>query len=404
VKHAAPPRSLARLLGRGVVFGTLWGLGITASEVLVLPFGQFESFAELGANFGQIFVNWCVDGALIACGTLALERRLDRWWKVAMAIVVAAVMAAAINSTLWAAAQWLGVAIPPQLLGESLPSWADTLYVFWMTLFYGGLFIFACVLLSRTERTRLVLGEAQMARDKTELLLDKAEIESLYGQVEPAFLIRAMRVVRDRYASDAASADQLLDDLVAFLRLAMPGVRSGSSTLAAELQLAQSYAQLQRAIDPERVAWHVDAEAPLPEMPFPPLVLLPLLDAVVTPAKAGPLTLRASLHCASQRVTLAILTPPGAARAVAVPAALRYRLRVALQATLGDGWRIADQGSDTTLPDTMALALYIDARPSAPVPAPAPPVNEPRAASLADMAAVLHEFRAASLLAPGAPR
>jgi hypothetical protein len=404
VKHAAPRRSLARLLGRGVIYGTLWGLGITASEVLVLPFGQFESLAELGANFGQIFVNWCVDGSLIACGTLAIERRLDRSWKVATAIAVAAVMAAAINSTGWAVAQWLGVSIPPRLIGESLPSWANALYGFWMALFYGGLFIIACVLLSRTERTRFVLGEAQIARDKTELLLDKAEIESLYGQVEPAFLIRAMRVVRDRYASDAASADQLLDDLVAFLRLAMPGVRSGSSTLAAELQLAQSYAQLQRAIDPERVAWHVDAEASLPEMPFPPLVLLPLLDAVVTPAKAGPLTLRTSLHRASQRVVLAILTPPGAARAVVVPAALRYRLRVALQATLGDAWRIADQSSDTTLPDTMALALYIDARPSAPVPAPAPPVKEPHAASLADMAAVLHELRAASLLAPGALR
>jgi hypothetical protein len=391
-----------RLLGHGVIYGTLWGLGITASEVLVLPFGQFESLAELAANFGQILVQWCANGAAIACGTLALERRLDRAWKVAAAIVVAAVMAAAMHSTGWAMAKWLGVAIPPRLIGESLPSWGDALYAFWMALFHGGLFIIACVLLSRAERTRFVLGEAQIARDKTEALLDRAQIEALYGHVEPAFLIRAMRVVRNRYASDASSADRLLDDLVAFLRLAMPGVRSGSSTLTAELQLAHSYAQLQRAIDPERAAWHVDAEARLPEMPFPPLVLLPLLDAVVTPTTVGPLTLRASLHRASQRVTLAIHTPPGAARAVTVPAALRYHVRVALQTTLGDTWRVVDQGSDTTLPDTVVLELHIDARPSAPVPAPL--ANEPHAVSLADVAAVLHELRAASILAPGAPR
>ena len=36
----------------------------------------------------------------------------------------------------------------------------------------------------------------------------------------------------------------LLDQLVGFLRLAMPGVRSGQSTLAAELALVRSYAQL----------------------------------------------------------------------------------------------------------------------------------------------------------------
>jgi hypothetical protein len=326
-------RSLVRLLRRGVIFGVLWGLGITAGEALVLPFGQFESLEAFTANFGQILVDWCLEGMLIACGVLAIEPRLDRSWKVAAAIVAAALIIAPVNSALWTGTQWVGLAVPPRLVGESLPSWPNALYTFWMTLFYGGLFIVACVLASRAERTRLVLGEAQIARDKTEALLDEAEIEALYGQIEPAFLIRAMRVVRDRYASDAASADRLLDDLVAFLRLAMPGVRSGSSTLAAELQLARSYAQIQRAIDPEHVAWHVDAGAPLPEMPFPPFVLLPLLDAVVTPAKVGPLTLHASLHRASQRVTLAILTPPGAARAVVVPAALRYRLRVALQTT-----------------------------------------------------------------------
>lgn len=399
-----PRRSLVRLLRRGVIFGVLWGLGITASEALVLPFGQFESLEAFTANFGQILVSWCLEGMLIACGVLAIEPRLDRSWKVAAAIVAAALIIAPVNSAFWTGAQWVGLALPPLLVGDQAPSWTNALYTFWMTLFHGGLFIIACVLASRAERTRLVLGEAQIARDKTEALLDKAEIEALYGQIEPAFLIRAMRVVRDRYASDAASADRLLDDLVGFLRLAMPGVRSGSSTLAAELQLAQSYAQIQRAIDPERAAWRVDAEWPLPDMPFPPLVLLPLLDALTTPTGAGRLTLHARLHRASQRVTIAIITPPGSARAVTVPAALRYRIRVALQATLGGAWRIADQGSDTTLPDTMALVLHIDARPSAPVPAPAPPASEPQASSLADLAAVLHELRAASILVPGAPR
>jgi Histidine kinase len=404
MRRPAPPRPTARLLLRGVTFGMLWGLGITASEALVLPFGQFESLAELATNFGQILVQWCADGVVIACGTLAMERRLDRSWKVAAATVVAAVMAAASNSAGWAATKWLGVGISPRLLGESLPSWGETLYAVWMTLFYGGLFIVACVLASRAERTRLVLGEAQIARDKTEALLDKAEIEALYGQIEPAFLTRAMRAVRERYASDAASADQLLDDLVAFLRLAMPGVRSRSSTLAAELQLAQSYAQIQRAIDPERVAWRVDAQWPLPELPFPPLVLLPLLDALAAPGPAERLTLRVSLQRAAQRVTIAIVTRPGAARTVAVPEALRYRLRVALQATLGDTWRIADRGSDTTLPDTVAFAMHIDARPAPPIAARAPAANEPKATPIADMAAVLYELRAASILNPGAPR
>ena len=216
----APGRSLARLLGRGAVFGTLWGLGITASEALVLPFGQFESLDGFIANFGPILVDWCIEGTLMACGTLAVEPWLDRAWKVAAATGACAVMTAAINSALWAVAPRVGLGAPPRLIAESFPSWSHALHTLWMALFYGGLFIIACVLLSRAERTRLVLGEAQIARDKSDALLDRAQIEALYGQVEPAFLIRARRVVRDRYASDAASADQLLDDLVAFLRLA----------------------------------------------------------------------------------------------------------------------------------------------------------------------------------------
>lgn len=404
MRRPVPPRSSARLLRRGVIFGVLWGLGVTASEALVLPFGQFESLEGFATDFSKILLDWCLDGVLIAWAALVIEPRLDRWWKVAAVIFAAAAVTAASHSASWAGLQWLGLALPPRLLQESLPSWPNALYGFWMTLLYGGIFIVACVLASRAERTRLVLGEAQIARDKTEAMLDKAEIEALYGQIEPAFLARAMRAVRDRYASDAASADQLLDDLVAFLRLAMPGVRSGSSTLAAEMRLAQSYAQIQSAINPERAAWRVDSQWPLPELPFPPLVLLPLLDALAAPGPAERLTLRVSLQRAAQHVTIAIVTRPGAARTVAVPEALRYRLRVALQATLGDTWRIADHSSDTTLPETMVFALHIDARPAPSIAAPAPAANEPKATPIADMAAVLHELRAASILTPGAPR
>ena len=135
-----------------------------------------------------------------------------------------------------------------------------------------------------------------------------------------------------RYASDSAGADRLLDQLVSFLRLAMPGVRSGQSTLGAELAVARSYAQLAHELDAQRPALHCDIDGALAELPFPPLLLLPLLDQLAA-AQPGATALTMTALRGSSQLTLALY---GAAAPGWLPEDLLYRLRVGLRATHAD--------------------------------------------------------------------
>lgn len=204
----------APLLRRSVWFGILWGLGVTASESLVLPIGAIASLDALQI-FLRLCANWVIEGVLIAWFALAVEPWLNRGWKVVLAIAAVALGIGGFDQGLWSVTAPLGWDAPWQsMLGRPMLTLSHFLYIAWMTLFHGGLFIGACVLVARTERSRFVLGQAQIARDRTEAQLDAARLDMLRGQVDPAFLMRAMGVVRDRYVRDAVGADRLLDQLV----------------------------------------------------------------------------------------------------------------------------------------------------------------------------------------------
>jgi hypothetical protein len=222
---------------------------------------------------------------------------------------------------------WLGRPDATQPGGPAI-----ALYLAWGTLLYIGLFLGAHALAWRAERTQARLAQAEIARSRSETLFDQARLASLQGVVDPVFVLRVLDALRRLYASDAAAAERLLDQLVAFLRLAMPAVRSGRSTLGAELAIARSQQSLHSALDPGRPAWRCEIDAALDDTPFPPLLLQPLLDALAAQAAPGssPLRLAARAEGAD-----AVLSLHGRAREGWLPEALLHRLRVGLHAVHG---------------------------------------------------------------------
>ena len=240
----------------------------------------------------------------------------------------------------------------PWALNFDSPATASPIYLSWALLLYGGLFVAANALAHRAERTQALLSRAEIARSRSETLFSQAQLACLQGSVDPAFLLRGLDEMQRRYASDAAGADRLLDQLVGFLRLAIPGVRSGFSTLGTELAVARSYAQLAAELDPRHAAWQWDIDGALADLPFPPLLLLPLLDQLAA-AQAGAAPLRMTAVRSASQVTLALHAdvPQGW-----LADDLRYRLGVGLRASHGDA-RVAVAGAAGTPALTMILPL-----------------------------------------------
>ena len=308
---------------RGVAYVLLWTLIVGTLENFVPVF-------SLSPSEGSVFVGAGMPGWLFAAlvfvvfTAFAVPRLSTRQ------LVLATLAVAAFITLIRAAAPnpFIALRTPWEQSSGPRPN-AQPIYLGWALLLYGGLFVAASALAHRAERTKALLGRAEIARSRSETLFSQAQLAGLQGSVDPTFLLRALDEMQRRYASDSAGADRLLDQLVAFLRLAMPGVRSGHSTLGAELAVARSYAQLAAELDPQRAGWHGDIDATLAELPFPPLLLLPLLDQLAA-AQPGATALTMTALRGSSQLTLALY---GAAAPGWLSEDLLYRLRVGLRAT-----------------------------------------------------------------------
>ncbi len=325
-------------------YGVLWAAAVTASETLSLPFERLSLGSHAVLTL-WIFQTWVPTGVALAWFAFAVEQRRLPAWLIALLLVMLAIVLSAMQSGGWWVVHRLGIPIIlDRATGGALPSWGNFFYVLWMSLFHGALFSAGCQFAMRAEHTRRLLGDAQLARGRSEALLADAQLDDLRARIDPAFLLHAMAEVQRRYAQDAQDADRLLDQLVGFLRHAMPGVRSGQSTLAAEVGLARTYAELVAEIDPQRSVWRFCVAAGVPRLDFPPLLLLPLLDALTSGREAAGRP-ELALQAAPNEIVLT-LSGVDTAR---LSRMLRYRFQVALRTRFGAACSVRIEATRLTL-------------------------------------------------------
>jgi histidine kinase len=342
---------------RAATYGVIWGLAVAATESLAMPLGDL-TVAELLLFEARLMPHLILSGIVLASLTMLLHERLS-------------LKGAAIFLLLFSLFSCLMVLVIGQVpLGIGVSQWWGTealpLHTFWRSFSHGGVFFAAYRFSVRSERTRALLMRAEIAREQSEAALSAAQLQALQGQVDPAFLIRTLVEVERRYSVDAAGADRLLHTLVSFLRTAMPAVRSGASTLAAEVALATDYSRLCSELDEEGPAWRIEVEGSLPEVDFPPLLLLPVLDQLSSgagPACRGELRVNQS----PGRCTLTLHTAVGYCPGW-LPPDLLYRFQVGLRALFNDDWTLGVGNG----PASPAFMLTIPLQQPLPVLVPTP--------------------------------
>src|SRR5690242_18686938 len=160
----------------------------------------------------------------------------------------------------------------------------------------------------------------------------EARLKVMQARIEPQFLFNTLAQVRKLYHIDAALSGEMLDQLIAYLRAAMPRMRDTSSTLGQELELVASYLAIIKIRMGGRLEFSIDTSAELTDARMPPMMLLPLVDHAVVhglEAPHGEGTLRIQSAVQGSRLQLSIhddgagFVPEDAGDAVA---AIRERL------------------------------------------------------------------------------
>jgi signal transduction histidine kinase len=108
-----------------------------------------------------------------------------------------------------------------------------------------------------------------------------AKLSALQAQVEPHFLFNTLANLKYLIRTDAEAAQQMLDHLVGYLQNALPDMRSVSSTLERELALARAYLSIMQIRMGQRLQFRIDADDRLLAQPFPPAMLISLVENAI---------------------------------------------------------------------------------------------------------------------------
>lgn len=170
--------------------------------------------------------------------------------------------------------------------------------------------------------------DANTQRASVERATIAARLKVMQARVEPELLFGALRDVRTLYLRDRGAADAVLDDLIAYLRAALPQIRGDASTLGRETALAVAYAN----VLPAARNGELTAESSIPEdaqrLAFPPMVLLPLV--------------RAAADSSASRITISLVEGESAVairlEPAATPAGWGERQLEAVRVALSNGF------------------------------------------------------------------
>ncbi len=150
-----------------------------------------------------------------------------------------------------------------------------------IALFFGLLASITFVLVERVG----LLNQAVQAQQLQGVEQDKRALEAnlklLQAQIEPHFLFNTLANVNSLIDSNPAAASQLLERLNEWLRSALAQSRRDQGTLGDELAMLDNYLHILRTRFGERLRWQFDCPVALRNLPFPPMLLQPLLENAV---------------------------------------------------------------------------------------------------------------------------
>lgn len=184
---------------------------------------------------------------------------------------------------------------------------------------------------SAGHRAEIALVEAQ--RKTIELRL-----QSMQARVNPSFLFETLDAVGLAYESDADQADRLLNDLITFLRAALPRSLESPVTVEQEVELLRAYLDVQIGRRTHRLEVGMTIFDGVETAHLPPMLMMPLVDHLLAQCRqegAEPVTMQISLGAIDSRLALSF-EGNFVSTSMRIPDALRQRLT----SLFGDAFRV----------------------------------------------------------------
>jgi len=115
----------------------------------------------------------------------------------------------------------------------------------------------------------------------TEKELTAAKLSLLHAQVEPHFLYNTLASAQYLTRSDPALADEMLGNLITYLRHSLPRTEDQASSLGEEVERARAYLEILKIRMGPRLDLQIDVPRHLLALPFPTMMLQTLVENAI---------------------------------------------------------------------------------------------------------------------------
>jgi sensor histidine kinase YesM len=133
------------------------------------------------------------------------------------------------------------------------------------------------------------LARAQQSQGEAE-----QQLALLQAQIEPHFLFNILGNVRRLYRTRPQAGVEAIDNLMRYLRTAMPQLRTAHGSLRDEIELVRAYLELHGIRMGPRLEFELQADPALLDLVFPPMLAVTLVENAIRhgiePAGGGRVT------------------------------------------------------------------------------------------------------------------
>ena len=169
----------------------------------------------------------------------------------------------------------------------------------------------------RTSQRLARIRARELERAQITRRMVESRLQTMQACIEPQFLFDTLGDVEKLHRSEPRTAVRLIDELIVYLRAALPHLRESNSTVAKEAELAHAWLNIRRLRTGGGPALTVDLGAQAGAARLPPMILLPLVDHILSEPVTSPhatLDVAANIRDGRLRIALA-LRDAGRARA-----------------------------------------------------------------------------------------
>ena len=123
--------------------------------------------------------------------------------------------------------------------------------------------------------------QAEVRQTVTEKELTVAKLSLLHAQVEPHFLYNTLASAQLLTRSDPARADEMLGNLIEYLRHSLPRTENAMSSIGVELERAKAYLDILKIRMGSRLNLQIEVPQYLKQVELPPMMLQTLVENAI---------------------------------------------------------------------------------------------------------------------------